>query len=95
MRIFILEDDLKIATLIRRSLRETGFIVDHVASGLDAFHMVSIDIYDAAIVEIMIPGLDGQSRIESMREHGLNAPVLILCVEQSIDSRFKGLQTYP
>ncbi len=92
MRILLIEDDVKISSFIEKGLREAGFSVDVChdgRSGLDRALTVS---YDVAVIDLMLPRLDGLTVIESMRTEGANTPVLILSAKQSVDDRIQGLQ---
>jgi two-component system OmpR family response regulator len=93
MRILLVEDDLKIASFILKGLKEAGFAVDHAADGEDGLHLALYEPYDAAIIDIMLPKLDGLSLIEKLRCQEINTPVLILSAKHSVDDRIKGLQT--
>jgi two-component system OmpR family response regulator len=93
MRILLVEDDLKIASFIIRGLKEAGFVVDHAPDGEEGLHTVLTEPYDAAIIDVMLPKLDGLSLIEDMRRQKINTPVIILSAKRSIDDRVKGLQT--
>ena len=92
MRILLVEDDLKIASFVVKGLKEAGFAVDHAVDGEDGLHLGLHEPYDAAVVDIMLPKLDGLSLIEKMREQGVNTPVIILSAKRSVDDRVKGLQ---
>ncbi|MFT5727369.1 MAG: two-component system OmpR family response regulator [Desulforhopalus sp.] len=92
MRILLIEDDVKIAAFIERGFKEAGFLVDKCHDGLEGLSRVLDSTYDAAIVDLMLPGLDGLSVIEKMRGAGVNTPVLILSAKQSVDDRIQGLQ---
>lgn len=93
MRLLLVEDDLEIATFIMKGLKEAGFAVDHAADGEDGLHLASTVPYDAAIIDIMLPTLDGLSLIEALRRQKINTPVLILSAKRSVDDRVRGLQT--
>lgn len=93
MRILLVEDDLKIASFISKGLREAGFAVDHMVDGENGLHMALTESYDLAIIDIMLPKLDGLSLIEELRRQKLNTPVLILSAKRSVDDRVRGLQT--
>jgi two-component system OmpR family response regulator len=93
MRILLIEDDLKLASFILKGLKEAGFAVDHCADGEDGLHMASNEPYDAAIVDIMLPKLDGFSLIDELRRRKNTTPVIILSAKRSVDDRIKGLQT--
>jgi two-component system OmpR family response regulator len=92
MRLLLVEDDLKLASFISKGLREGGFAVDHCADGEDGLHMALTEPYDAAIVDIMLPKLDGLSLIDELRKTKNNTPVIILSAKRSVDDRIKGLQ---
>lgn len=92
MRILVIEDDHKISSFIVKGLTESGFAVDTTDNGNDGLFMLLSEDYDAAIVDIMIPGIDGLSVIEQMRLEDKSTPVLILSAKRSIDDRVRGLQ---
>jgi two-component system OmpR family response regulator len=93
MRILLIEDDLKLAAFILKGFKEAGFAVDHCADGEDGLHMAVSEPYDAAIVDIMLPKLDGFSLIDELRRRKKNTPVIILSAKRSVEDRIKGLQT--
>ena len=93
MRILLVEDDLEIASFILKGLKEAGFAVDHAIDGEDGLHMALYEPYDAAIIDIMLPKLDGLTLIEELRRKKVDTPVIILSAKRSIDDRIKGLQT--
>ena len=92
MRLLIVEDDEKMASFISKGLKQEGFAVDHVANGEDGLHLALNEVYDVAIIDIMLPKLDGLSLIEEMRHRKVNTPVLILSAKRSVDDRVSGLQ---
>ena len=93
MRILLVEDDLEIASFILKGLKEAGFAVDHAADGEEGLHLALYEPYDAAIIDIMLPKLDGLTLIEELRRKKVDTPVIILSAKRSIDDRIKGLQT--
>jgi len=93
MRILLVEDDNKIASFIIKGLNEASFAVDHAVNGVDGLHMALTEVYDAAIIDIMLPKLDGLKIIEELRHQKVNTPVLILSAKRSVDDRVRGLQT--
>jgi two-component system OmpR family response regulator len=93
MRILLVEDDLKIASFIVKGLRATGYAVDHATDGGEGLHLALTQPYDTAIIDIMLPKLDGLALIGRMRKEKVNTPVIILSAKDSIDDRVKGLQT--
>ncbi len=93
MRILLIEDDEKVGSLIARGLREEGFVVDRARDGEEGLRMGLKEPYDTAIVDIMLPKLDGLSLIEELRRQRVNTPILILSAKRSVDDRVRGLQT--
>ena len=93
MRILLVEDDLQIASFIMKGLKQAGFVIDHAIDGEDGLHMALYEPYDAAIIDIMLPKLDGLTLIEELRRKKVDTPVIILSAKRSIDDRIKGLQT--
>jgi len=91
MRTLLIEDDIKIASFIEKGLKAAGFAVDHAPNGRDGLHLALTEPYDAAIIDLMLPGLDGLAVIERMRREKVNIPVIILSARDSIDDRVRGL----
>lgn len=92
MRILIIEDDYKIASFVANGLRQAGFATDHAGDGEQGLHQASTTRYDAAVVDIMLPRLDGLSLIEQLRRNRINTPVLVLSAKRSVGDRVRGLQ---
>jgi two-component system OmpR family response regulator len=93
MRLLVVEDDAKIASFVIKGLEQVGFAVDHAANGEDGLHLALNEAYDAAVIDLMLPKLDGLSLIEELRRHQINTPVIILSARRSVADRVKGLQT--
>jgi two-component system OmpR family response regulator len=93
MRILVVEDDKKIASLVVKGMEQAGFAVDHAEDGEDALHLALSEPYDAAIVDVMLPKLDGLTIIERMRQKKILTPVIVLSAKRSVDDRVRGLQT--
>jgi two-component system OmpR family response regulator len=93
MRILVVEDDRKIASFIVQGLQQAGFAVDHAENGEDGLDLALTVPYDAAVVDIMLPRLDGLSLIGEMRQQKINTPVIILSAKRSVEDRVKGLET--
>ncbi len=93
MRLLLVEDDKKIALFVRNGLREAGFAVDHLANGEDGLHMALTEPYDLAVIDLMLPKLDGLTLIEEMRRNKIMTPILILSAKRTVDDRVKGLKT--
>jgi two-component system, OmpR family, response regulator len=93
MRILLVEDDSKIASFIVKGMKAAGYAVDHAGDGEKGLSLALSERYDAAIIDIMLPGLDGLSLIGAMRKEKIATPVIILSAKGSVDDRVKGLQT--
>jgi len=92
MRLLVVEDDPAIASFLVKGLKEAGFAVDQAASGGTALEMASSESYDLAIVDLMLPGMDGLALIEELRRRRIAVPVIILSAKRSVDDRVRGLQ---
>ncbi len=92
MRVLVIEDDRKIASLVTSGFRQSGFTVDHAADGLDGLALARQGHYDAAVVDIMLPQLDGLSLVASLRAEKIPLPVIMLSARASVDDRIRGLQ---
>jgi two-component system OmpR family response regulator len=92
MRILLVEDDLKIASFIIKGFKAEGFAVDHAQDGVDGLHLALTETYAAAIIDIMVPKMDGLSVIAEMRRGKIKFPVIILSAKGSVDDRVRGLQ---
>src|SRR5688572_7183511 len=92
MRVLLVEDDVKIAEFVRNGLVQEGFAVDHAADGLGGLSLASQAPYDAAVIDLMLPGLDGLALIEELRNRRIRVPVIILSAKRSVDERVAGLQ---
>ena len=92
MRILVVEDDKKIASFVAKGLKEAGYAVDVAQDGLDGLDLGLSGVYDAAVVDIMLPGIDGLTLIERLRAKKNNTPVIILSAKRTVDDRVKGLQ---
>ncbi len=91
MRILVVEDELKMAALLRRGLAEEGHAVDVARTGDDGVWMAQAAEYDAIVLDLMLPGLDGVSVCRRWRENGVWAPVLMLTARDAIEDRVAGL----
>ena len=85
MRALIIEDDPTIADFVVGGLREAGFVVDHAADGTSGLDLARAGGYDVAIVDLMLPGIDGMTLIQTMRRDGIQTPVLILSARQTVN----------
>ncbi len=93
MRILVVEDDEKIASFIIKGFKQDGFAVDYAVDGEEGLHLALIESYDAVVIDIMLPKLDGLSIIKKLRQNKINTPVIILSAKRSVDDRVRGLQT--
>jgi DNA-binding response OmpR family regulator len=92
MRVLVCEDDRVIADFVAQGLREAGFAVDVAPTGTEGLRLALETPYDVAVVDVMLPGLDGLALIERLRSARVQIPVLILSAKRSVDDRVKGLQ---
>jgi two-component system OmpR family response regulator len=92
MRVLIVEDDKKIASFVVKGLKQSGYAVDHADNGEEGLMNAQSFSYDAAIVDLMLPRLDGLNLIQQLRARGKHVPVLILSAKASVDDRVRGLQ---
>lgn len=93
MRILVIEDDKKIAGFIAEGFRSSGYTVDVFHDGMDGLQMALNEQFDAAVVDIMLPGMDGLTVIQELRSAGQTLPVIILSAKRSVEDRVKGLET--
>jgi two-component system OmpR family response regulator len=91
MRVLVVEDEIKMAGLLRRGLAEEGLAVDVAGSGEDALVRAGATAYDAIVLDVMLPGLDGFETCRALRQRGLWAPVLMLTARDSVEDRIAGL----
>jgi two-component system OmpR family response regulator len=93
MRILLVEDDQKIASFIIKGLKQAGLAIDYAADGEKGLNKALTGEYDAAVIDIMLPVLDGLSLIQEVRQQRVNTPVIVLSAKRSVDDRVRGLQT--
>jgi two-component system OmpR family response regulator len=91
MRVLIVEDEVKMAGLIRRGLRREGFAVDLASEGEEALWKAAATSYDAVILDVMLPGVDGFEVCRKLRADGIWSPVLMLTARDSVADRVAGL----
>ncbi len=92
MRLLLIEDDFKIASFIQKGFAEAGFAVDHATNGNIGLQMALSNVYDSAVIDIMLPGMDGLSVIDNLRRQKHKLPVIILSAKRSTVERIQGLQ---
>ncbi|HEY4299641.1 MAG TPA: response regulator transcription factor [Candidatus Didemnitutus sp.] len=93
MRVLVVEDDARIASFVVRGLKQAGFATDHAADGDTGLALAQSTDYDAAIVDVMLPHLDGLSLVRRLRGARRPVPVLFLSAKSSVDDRIRGLQS--
>ncbi|WP_092432569.1 heavy metal response regulator transcription factor [Collimonas sp. OK607] len=92
MKILLVEDQQTAANYISKGLREEGMAVDIANNGPDGLHFLLTNDYDVAILDIMLPGLDGWSILETARRAGKQTPILFLTARDEINDRVRGLE---
>jgi len=93
MRLLVVEDDPKLASFIVKGFKESGFAVDHYTDGSEGLTYALAEPYAAAIIDIMLPGLDGLTLVQEMRRNKIMTPVLILSAKATVDDRVRGLRS--
>ena len=91
MRVLVVEDDVKMASLLRRGLLEEGLAADVARTGDDALWMAEATEYDAIVLDVMLPGADGFEVCRRLREAGRWSPVLMLTARDAVEDRVAGL----
>lgn len=93
MRLLLVEDDTKIASFIIAGFKAAGFAVDHAADGQTGLALAATEPYDALILDLMLPRMDGLTLIQRLRRERIGTPVIILSAKGAIDDRVRGLQS--
>jgi len=93
MRILLIEDDARTASFIIKGLKQAGFIVDHAADGEAGLNQALTSTYDAAVVDIMLPKMDGLALMTELRKRKNTTPIIVLSAKSSVDDRIKGLHS--
>jgi two-component system, OmpR family, response regulator len=91
MRVLVVEDEKKLANLLARGLREEGYAADLADRGEEALWMAQAVPYDAIVLDVMLPGLDGFAVCRRLRQEGVWSPVLMLTARDAVDDRVSGL----
>jgi two-component system, OmpR family, response regulator len=92
MRVLIVEDDPKIASFVANGLKQNGYAVDACADGDEGLALASTIHYDAAVVDVMLPKMDGLSLVRRLRQQKVQTPVIVLSAKAAVDDRIRGLQ---
>ncbi len=95
MRILLVEDEVELARWVARALEQGGFVIEHVADGLQAEARLQAEEYDAVLLDLRLPGKDGLAVLKSMRARDDRTPVLILTAQDTLDERVRGLNLAP
>lgn len=93
MKILLVEDDARTADFILKGLQQSGYTTVHAADGRDGLFKATTESCDLAVVDIMLPGLDGFTLIEKLRAAGIKLPVIVLSARSSVDDKIRALQT--
>jgi two-component system OmpR family response regulator len=93
MRVLVVEDEVKMAALVRRGLAEEGYAADVASTGEEALWMARATPYDAIVLDVMLPGRDGLDVCRSLRESGVWAPVLMLTARDGVEDKVSGLDS--
>ncbi len=88
----IIEDDEAISGFLSKGLKEAGYLVECSETGEEGLQLIANGDFDAAVIDIMLPGIDGLSVIEQLRGSGHKLPILVLSAKRSVDDRVAGLQ---
>ena len=92
MKILVVEDEVKTGDYLKQGLVEAGFVVDLVRNGSDGLHLALTEAYDLAVLDVMLPGLDGWGILAGIRRAGRDMPVLFLSARDQVEDRVKGLE---
>ena len=90
-RILVVEDDQYIADLLKQILEKEGYIVRTASNGAEGLFMASSNSFDLIVLDVMLPELDGFNVCSALRDRGINVPVLMLTVKDSVDDKVEGL----
>ena len=93
MRVLVVEDEVKLAALIRKALREQGMLADVAINGEDALWMVGATPYDVVVLDVNLPGIDGFEAVRRLRGDGERTPVLMLTARDGVEDRITGLDS--
>jgi len=92
MKLLVVEDEGKTGDYLKQGLVEAGFVVDLARDGLDGLHLALTEGYDLAILDVMLPGIDGWQVLQGIRRAGQELPVLFLTARDAVEDRVKGLE---
>lgn len=92
MRLLVVEDDRSLAEALRRGLTQEGNVVDVVHDGAEGLHLAETGVHDAAILDVMLPGLDGMTVMRRLRSDDIHLPVLMLTARDALPDRISGFE---
>ncbi len=92
MRLLLLEDEQKVAEFVQKGMEEAGFVVERVERGEDALSLALTEDFDVAVLDVMVPGVDGLTVIRKLRESQNRLPVLVLSAKHTLEDRVAGLE---
>ena len=92
MKLLVIDDDKQTASFLESGFREAGFVVDSANDGMQGLDLALIHNYDAAVIDVMLPSLDGLSIIERMRAEGVQTPVIVLSAKRTVNDRIEGIK---
>ncbi len=93
MRILLVEDDLRTADIIQKMLNQAGYVVEHARDGEEGLIFALNETFDAAVLDVMLPKMDGIQLIERIRKKGIKLPVIFLSARSTVDDRVQGLRS--
>ena len=92
MKILLVEDDIRTAEFVTKGLKQAGYVIDHADRGDDGYNKAINETYDAAVLDIMLPGMDGLTIVNKLRSRQINMPIIMLSAKKEVDDRIFGLQ---
>ena len=92
MKILLVEDDTRTAEFIIKGLKQAGYIIDHSNDGNDGYKKAKNEHFDAIVLDVMLPGMDGLTLVSKLRSKSIAVPVIILSAKKEVDDRIFGLQ---
>lgn len=93
MRILIVEDEKKIANLIKKGLKEEGYVSDLASDGIEGEFLATTNQYDVIILDVMLPKLDGVNLCKSLRDKKISTPIIMVTAKDSVSDKVKGLDS--
>jgi two-component system, OmpR family, response regulator len=93
VRVLVVEDEVKLASVIRKALKEDGLLADVAVRGEDALWMAAANPYDVVVLDVNLPGIDGFETCHRLRVDGIRSPILMLTARDTVDDRILGLDT--